>query len=128
MQRRLPARHPIQRLHPRGANEGPRADGGGRREPRMMETEYGPGRTRSPSFAAPSVRRHPRVDLRSLLEDVVAVLDVERADGAACVARETGPQGHAVVLLLERVLDEVQAAERVVLDRGRWAHGVAFAA
>src|SRR5438093_832081 len=45
VQRRVPPRHPVQRLHPRGAREGPRPDGGGRRDPRVMETEYGPGRT-----------------------------------------------------------------------------------
>src|SRR5207245_1371595 len=45
VQRRLPVGHPVQRLHPRGTVEGPRADGRGRGYPRMMETEYGPGRT-----------------------------------------------------------------------------------
>src|SRR5437879_13707402 len=37
--------HPVQRLHPRGAGEGPRPHGRGRRREGMMDTEYGPGRT-----------------------------------------------------------------------------------
>src|SRR2546426_1287911 len=37
--------HPVQRLHPRGAGEGPRPHGRGRRRKGMMETENGPGRT-----------------------------------------------------------------------------------
>src|SRR5207237_799735 len=45
LQRRVSLGHPVQRLHPRGAEEGQRRDGGGRGPAGMMDTEYGPGRT-----------------------------------------------------------------------------------
>src|SRR2546426_415402 len=45
VQRGVPVGHPVQRLHPRGAGEGPRPHDRGRRREGMMETEYGPGRT-----------------------------------------------------------------------------------
>src|SRR3989440_9185041 len=45
VQRGVSVGHPVQRLHPRGAGEGPRQDGGRRRPEGMMDTEYGPGRT-----------------------------------------------------------------------------------
>src|SRR5206468_7946471 len=44
------------------------------------------------------------------------------------VAGEAGPEGDAVVLLLERVVDEVQAAEGVVLDLRDRANRVALPA
>src|SRR5436309_1214992 len=77
-----------------------------------------------PAVGGGALRGH----LAPLFEDVVAVLDVERADGAARVTREARPQRDAVVLLLERVVHEVQPAEGVVLDLRDRADRVALPA